>query len=207
VGATPGGELTGQEDRASGVPADRLTDEALLAGLGSGDDELALAFVRRFQRRIYGVALAVLSDSHLAEDVTQQAFERAWLHADRYDPRKGSLFTWLATITRNLAIDMSRARRSLPVETTELLLRAGAATIDTATAALDLQSMAAVRSALRRLPEGQARAVVLAGIVGCSAREVAEREGIPLGTAKTRIRSGLHRLQAEMAELVQIDHG
>lgn len=197
----------GQGDQVSGSLADRLTDEALLAGFGAGDEELAVAFVRRFQRRIYAVAFAVLSDGHLAEDVTQQAFERAWRHADRYDPRKGSLFTWLSTISHNLAIDMSRSRRAVPVDTAELLARAGLTSVDPATAAVDHQAIAAVRAALGNLSEGQARAVVLAGIVGCSAAEVAEREGIPLGTAKTRIRSGLHRLQAQMLDEVRVDHG
>jgi RNA polymerase sigma-70 factor (ECF subfamily) len=69
------------------MPADRLPDETLLAGLGAGDADLALAFVRRFQRLVYGVALTVTRDPVTAEDVAQQAFEQAWKHAQVYDSR------------------------------------------------------------------------------------------------------------------------
>ena len=74
-----------------GALGDRLNDEALLAGLGAGDAELAVAFVRRFQRIAFGVALAVTSDPITAEDIAQQAFEQAWRHASIYDSRRGSV--------------------------------------------------------------------------------------------------------------------
>ena len=94
-----------------GTPADRLPDETLLAGLGAGDADLAIAFVRRFQRLVFGVAVTVLSDPGIAEDVAQQAFEQAWRHAQVYDSRRGSVRAWLTTITHNLAIDVVRATR------------------------------------------------------------------------------------------------
>src|SRR5487761_1649227 len=93
-----------------GSPADRLPDETLLAGLGAGDADLAIAFVRRFQRLVTGVALTVTRDPVTAEDVAQQAFEQAWRHAQVYDSRRGSVRAWLTTITHNLAIDVVRAR-------------------------------------------------------------------------------------------------
>lgn len=99
-----------------GLPVERLADEALLAGLGTGDPELALAFVRRFQRRVFGVAVTVLGAPALAEDVVQQTFERAWRHAQMYDARRGSVRTWLVTIAHNLAIDTIRVRRPLPLD-------------------------------------------------------------------------------------------
>ena len=61
-----------------GIPADRLPDETLLAGFGTGDADLSLAFVRRFQRVVFGVALTVIGDPATAEDIAQQTFERAW---------------------------------------------------------------------------------------------------------------------------------
>src|SRR5947199_9763151 len=93
------------------VPSDALSDESLLAGLGSGDRRAASAFVGRFERRVYGLALTVVGDRVLAEDVAQEALTRAWRHAEAYDPRRGSVATWLLTITRNLAIDAIRLRR------------------------------------------------------------------------------------------------
>ena len=74
-----------------GTGADGLPDETLLAGLGAGDAELSLAFVRRFQRVVFGVAVTVVGDPAVAEDVAQQAFEQAWRHAQVYDSRRGTV--------------------------------------------------------------------------------------------------------------------
>src|SRR3954447_11859401 len=107
--------------------ADALSDEALLAGLGAGDRRAAAAFVERFERRVYGLALTIVGDAALAEDIAQEALTRAWRHAEAYDPRKGAVATWLLTITRNLAVDSLRLRRPDPREPDEVadLLGAG----------------------------------------------------------------------------------
>ena len=93
-----------------------LSDEALLAGFATGDDSSSAAFVRRFQARVYGLALTIVRDPAVAEDVSQEAFGRAWRHAGAYDPRRGRVATWLLSITRNLAIDALRMRRAEPVD-------------------------------------------------------------------------------------------
>ena len=98
----------------------------MLAGFSTGDAELTVAFVRRFQSKVFGVALAVVGEAGAAEDVAQQAFERAWRHGHAYDQRRGSVAAWLSTITRNLAIDTMRVRRPLPVDPEALLARVGA---------------------------------------------------------------------------------
>jgi RNA polymerase sigma factor (sigma-70 family) len=177
------------------LPVGELTDEALLAGFGAGDDESTLAFVRRFQSKVFGVAVAVLGDGHSAEDVAQLTFERAWRHARTYDSRRGSVVSWLTSIARNAAIDASRVRVAIPTDAIELLARAGIAGDTTERAALSNESAIELRSALRSLPHDQARAIVLAGIGGLSASQVAVVEGIPLGTAKTRIRTAMQRLR------------
>jgi RNA polymerase sigma factor (sigma-70 family) len=179
-----------------GTSTDGLPDEVLLAGLGAGDAELSLAFVRRFQRIVYGVALTVIRDRATAEDVAQQAFEQAWRHAQVYDSRRGSVRTWLTTITHNLAVDVSRARTSAPVDPDDIpeLLTAVAETPERFAVAHD--SAERLRGALGRLPAPQGRAVAMAGIYGMTARQIADSEGIPLGTAKTRIRDGMQKLRA-----------
>jgi RNA polymerase sigma factor (sigma-70 family) len=181
--------------RPVGLPVEQLPDETLLAGYAAGEAELTVAFVRRFQAKLFGVALAVVGEAGMAEDVAQQAFERAWRHGHAYDQRRGSVAVWLSAITRNLAIDAMRVRRPSPVDPEVLLARIGAGGDSPEHLAVLDESVGELRAALRRLPAEQARAVVLAGIAGMSASQVAQREGIPLGTAKTRIRAAMHRLR------------
>jgi RNA polymerase sigma factor (sigma-70 family) len=176
--------------------SERQADEGLLAGLGAGDAELAVAFVRRFQRIVFGVALAVTGDPGTAEDVAQQAFEQAWRHASLYDSRRGSVRAWLTTITHNLAIDVVRARSALPMDPNDLPVLLAAMTESPERLAVANDSAAGLRRALTRLPVPQARAVAMSGIYGMTAKQVADTEGIPLGTAKTRIRDGMQRLRA-----------
>jgi RNA polymerase sigma-70 factor (ECF subfamily) len=181
-----------------GSHADRLPDETLLAGLGAGDADLAVAFVRRFQRVVYGVALTVTRDPVTAEDVAQQAFEQAWRHAQVYDSRRGSVRAWLTTIAHNLAIDVLRARTSAPVDPAELPALLTAVTETPERLAVARDSAAGLRRALAQLPGAQARAVAMAGIYGMTARQIAVTEDIPLGTAKTRIRDGMLKLRAAL---------
>ena len=188
-----------------------MPDEVLLAGLGAGDANLAVAFVRRFQRIVFGVAVGVLGDPATAEDVAQQAFEQAWRHAQVYDPRRGSVRAWLTRITHNLAIDVVRARAAVPVDPDDLPVMMTALADGPGGArgaalggveqgpewlVVARDSAAQLRRALGRLPSTQARAVAMAGIYGMTAQQVADAEGIPLGTAKTRIRDGMQKLRA-----------
>ncbi|MFD5327631.1 RNA polymerase sigma factor [Streptomyces sp. NPDC127092] len=183
-----------------GLPLGRVSDEALLSGLTTGDPEIAVAFVRRFQRTVFGVAVAVVRDPQLAEDIAQQTFERAWRHAPVYDPRRGSVRTWLTAVAHNLAVDAARARRASPVPPEDLDALLGLVTETPERWALADESARRVRRAVAALPRGQARALVMAGIYGMTAREVAAVEGIPLGTAKTRIRTGMLRVRALLEE-------
>ena len=179
-------------------------DDALLAGFGVGDPDAATAFVRRHQARVFGLARSIVGDPLMAEDVAQEAFLRAWRHAAAYDPRRGSVPTWLLAITRNVAIDALRMRRPNPVDPAVMagfdLQDDGGGEGGAPAAAAELSSeVEYLRGALAKLPVEQRRAVLLAAMCGRTAREVGETESIPLGTAKTRIRSGLFRLRASLA--------
>jgi RNA polymerase sigma factor (sigma-70 family) len=173
-----------------------VTDDALLDGLAAGDRDAAAEFVARFQRRVFGLAVTIVGDARTAEDVAQEAFVRAWRNANAYDARRGNVATWLLTITRNLAIDALRVRRPFAVDPESILslnLAASGRGPDEIAGARD--DARRVHAALAQLPAEQRRALVLAGLMGRTAREVSEIEGIPLGTAKTRIRTGLLRLR------------
>ena len=183
--------------RESRVAEGELSDEALLAGMAVGDQEAAVTFTRRYQRRVFGLAYSMTSDAGVAEDVAQEAMIRVWRHAPVFDPRRGSVTSWVLTITRNLAIDALRLRRAVPVDPDDFAATALASSEHNPEDAVrrgDIRDI--VRTALKVLPEEQRRAVVLAAVYGRTALEISESEGIPLGTAKTRIRTGLIRLRA-----------
>lgn len=166
-----------------------------MARMAAGDTDAAAVFVGRFKSRVYGLALSVLNDSGRAEETAQEAFIRAWRHSASYDPRRGRVDTWLLTITRNLAVDAIRLRREHPVDP-ERLLSVLVASEDGETRAVEAEGATALRASLGVLPPEQGRPVVLSVFYGLTAKEIADREGIPLGTAKTRIRRGLAKLRA-----------
>ena len=188
--------------RESRVAEGELSDEALLAGMAVGDQSAAVTFTRRYQRRVFGLAYSMTSDAGVAEDVAQEAMIRVWRHAPVFDPRRGSVTSWVLTITRNLAIDALRLRRAVPTDPDDFA----------ATRHAQLRAQPRGRGAPGRrppassgrrcevLPEEQRRAVVLAAVYGRTALEISESEGIPLGTAKTRIRTALIRLRAAVEQ-------
>jgi RNA polymerase sigma factor (sigma-70 family) len=176
-----------------------VSDESLLAGLASGDRVAATAFVRRFQARVFGLALMIVRDPGAAEDVAQETFLRAWRHAAAYDPRRGRVATWLLTIARNLAIDVTRVRRAEPVAQEALLaLGLPSSEPDPGEREFPIDDIERLRKAVAGLPAEQRRAIVLAGFYGQTAREISESEGVPLGTAKTRIRTAMLRLRSAL---------
>lgn len=183
--------------------ADRAPDAALVSGLAVNDEAATVAFVRRFEGAVFGLALSITRDRGLAEDVSQDAFLRAWKAAATYDQRRGSVLTWLLTITRNRAIDVIRAKRATPIDS-HVLDQLVSTTLRTHRDDVGVRIETGEAAAqLGKLPPEQARAVTLAVIGGNTAQEVADHEGIPLGTAKTRIRTGLRRMRKVMEE---VDH-
>ncbi|HYU84301.1 MAG TPA: sigma-70 family RNA polymerase sigma factor [Kribbellaceae bacterium] len=176
-----------------------LSDESLLAGLASADPDTAAAFVRRFQSRVFGLAYAILGDREAATEVAQEAFVRAWRHAAVFDPRRGTVAAWLLTITRNLAIDAARLRRTVPVDpvlfSSLQLPSSDPAPGEQVTTAAELSQL---RRALEELPPAQRRCLLLAVFDGLSGREISELDDIPLGTVKTRIRTALTTLRSAL---------
>ena len=179
------------------MAAPPLSDEALLEGMAGGDERSAVTFVRRYQKRVYGLAYAMTGDAGVAEDVGQEALLRVWRHAPVFDRRRGSVATWVLLITRNLAIDALRLRRAVPTDPDHF---AGLALVSTERtpeeSAIARDPVPGLRAALAALPPEQRRALVLAAVYGRTAAEIGESESVPLGTAKTRIRAGMSKVRA-----------
>ena len=168
-----------------------------MSGLAAGDPDAATAFTRRFQARVYGLVLTIVRDEGTAEDVAQETFVRAWKHARTYDPRRGRVATWLLTIARNLAIDVVRVKAAEPLDpdVVETKLQRAAGPGAPADQAFGPDERERVRRAIADLPREHRRALFLTAYAGRTAKEVGEIERIPLGTAKTRIRTAMLRLR------------
>ena len=176
------------------------SDEALLAGFATGDPGTAAAFVRRFQGRVYGLALTIVRQPAVAEEVSQETFARVFRHAGNYDARKGRVSTWLLSIARNLAIDVTRMRRLDPVDPDVISAELSFSSQEPGFDERDLQpdEREQLRSAITELPDEQRRALVLAAYMGRTAREIIDLDDVPLGTVKTRIRTAMLKLRDDL---------
>ena len=150
----------------------------------------------------YAVALRVVGDPSIAEDVVQESFLSAWRQATTYDSGRGSVRTWLLTVVRNRAIDRIRSERSRPTSGAGDLdamtwLRADTDVWADVAAGLDRD---AVRTSLLRLPAEQRRTLELAYFDGLTHVEIAEKMSVPLGTVKGRMRMGLQKLRSDLTD-------
>jgi len=146
----------------------------------------------------YALALRVTSDPSWAEDAVQEAFVELWRHPERFNPTTGSLRTWLCMLARRRAIDLLRRQSAQRDHLTRL---AGQAPVEP-TVEEDVVGAAqakAVRECVRDLPVLYRDAIALAYYYGLSYRQVAVELGVPEGTAKSRLRSGLRLLAERMS--------
>jgi RNA polymerase sigma-70 factor (ECF subfamily) len=155
----------------------------------------------RFASRIYGLGIVMLGSGGAAEDLVQDTFVKLWRSADRFDAARGRLETWVLLVARSLAIDSLR-RRVLDARMLEQTRPVSEATDEPGPEELaETGDMAArARRAMASLSDGQRAALELAYFGGKTSAEVAELEGIPLGTAKTRIRTALLKLREVLQE-------
>ncbi|HYF25755.1 MAG TPA: sigma-70 family RNA polymerase sigma factor [Baekduia sp.] len=156
---------------------------------------------------VYATAMRVLGDAARAEDVTQDVFLRLWRSPRRFDERRGGLGPYLRLMARSRAVDVwregqahGRARQRLEHVVERAEPRSDERPDQVAE---DRDRDRAVRSAVRALPESQREAVTLAYWGGLTAEEIARRAGVPLGTAKSRVRLGLGKLRADMGTMAE----
>ena len=189
---------------SSGLGAeDRAADAAVLRRMAAGESGALAELYDRHARGVYSLALRVLRDAHDAEDVVQEVFSQAWRQATRYDAARAAVGAWLLNLTRSRAIDRLRNRRArpeAPVDTAVIAAVAGSGLAADEYVISDERARL-VRQALGELPFLQRAAVELAFYEGLTHVEIAERLEQPLGTVKTRIRTGLLRLRDALGEI------
>ncbi len=157
------------------------------------------ALYDKHHRLVYGVAARMLGDAAAAEDVTQAVFLKVWSSPERF--RGGNFPAWIVRMTRNRALDVIRARSAHAEAALPETLPEETAIEDTAFANIDADI---VRNALAMLPAEQREPIELGFFGGITHDEIARRSGIPLGTIKTRIRTGLKKLRSALEGMVTV---
>jgi RNA polymerase sigma-70 factor (ECF subfamily) len=171
------------------------SDQTLVTAIRTGDQGAMAALYDRFSSIVYAVALRVLQDTGAAEDVLQDIFMQLWRNPGAFDSSRGNMAAWLAVIARNRAIDVLRKRR--PQDDIEDVIVS--VETDMASETDRSRAMEKVRGALQAMPSQQRSALEMAYFEGLTHTEIAEKTGDPLGTVKTRIRTGLLLLRKVLA--------
>jgi RNA polymerase sigma-70 factor (ECF subfamily) len=176
----------------------KASDVELLHAVARGDEAALARLYDAYRVILFGLLVRILNSREEAEDVLQEVFVQVWRRAKDFDEKRGKPFTWLVTLTRSRAIDRLRALGA------RQRLVAGAAqdqdeteqVSDALTDAVRAEQQTVVRRALAELPEEQRHALVLAYFDGLTQSEIASKLNAPLGTIKTRMRSGMIKLRA-----------
>lgn len=171
-------------------------DGRLVAAIAEGDESALTEAYERHSRAAYGAAVALLGAGGEAEDVVQDVFVRLWRKPDRFDPTRGTLRAFLKVDARGRALDAlrrdtSRRRR----EDAQAVQQSSAQVVGTEEEAMTLVTSERVRAVLDRLEPNERIPIALAYFGGHSYRKVSELLALPEGTVKSRIRSGLDRLE------------
>jgi RNA polymerase sigma-70 factor, ECF subfamily len=179
-----------------------LSDVDLLLALRRGQVNALGSLYDRYSKLVYGLAYKILSNSEEAEDITQEVFLTLW-RRDAYNPSRGSLSSFLTTMTRSRSIDKLRSRGSRLrfIQRWQGIVKSEVAATPLEKASLGERSQL-VRDALSQLPESERLILEIAYYEGLSQSEIAERLSIPLGTVKTRSRQGLLKLRQTLQNQV-----
>lgn len=166
----------------------------LLDNVRRGDSAALSALYDRTSAKLYGICVRLLGRGSEADDVLQEVYVTVWQKAARFDSDKASPITWLSVIARNKAIDRLRARR-LPTSTLDEALQVADASPDALQLIERRQENARLSDCLDELEMRQKTMIRAAFLDGATYPQLAEREAVPLGTMKSWIRRGLHRLR------------
>jgi len=174
-------------------------DVALLKAITAKDEAALAQLYDRYRVILFGLLMRILNNREEAEDVLQEVFLQVWRKAADFDENRGRPFTWLVTLGRSRGIDRLRT-----LAARERVAEAGAREpseeiSDAATDAFKSEQRGLVTDALAKLPDEQKRPLMLAYFDGLTQSEIAANLGAPLGTVKTRMRTGMMRLRELLA--------
>jgi RNA polymerase sigma-70 factor, ECF subfamily len=186
-------------------------DSPLVSRAASGDERALGELYDRYGGMAYSLACAVVGEHADAEEVVAEAFAQVWRSAAGFDPARGSVAAWIATICRTRALDLvrSRKRRARVLEEAAVVSDEGEALVlapsmESADRGAELiETSAIVRKSLAELPELQRRVIELAYFGGLSQSEIAAQLSEPLGTVKTRMRAGMEKLRQALRPLME----
>lgn len=184
-------------DESLSPPIDerRAEEAALLLRIREKDERAIEALYARYSGPLYSLAYQVTGADRFAQEVVQEVFVAVWKDAGRFDPSRGALSSWLFALARHKAIDLVRKEANVRKHTADVDLELHEADDDVDREAWLRLRRDTVRAAITQLPEAQRTALELAFFAGLTHVEVAEKLDIPLGTAKTRIRTALLKLR------------
>jgi RNA polymerase sigma-70 factor (ECF subfamily) len=173
-----------------------LDDSSILRSIQRGEQDGVAALYDRYAGVAYGLAYRITNDATAAEDVVQDAFVSVWKQAQRFDPERGQVRSWLLTIVHHRAVDVVRRRanrpeRALP-DGPDAFIATHGRPEEIAEWTLEAE---AVREAVSRVPEDQRQTIEMAYFLGMTHAEIAEKMGVPLGTVKSRLRIGLEKMR------------
>ena len=186
------GQAAEQLDQLTEVPLAEAADGELLKQIAMGREEAFRILWDRFGAAVYTVCRRRLGDAGLAEDATQEAFTSVWRRAGTFDAARGSAAAWLYAIARNAAAQLVRRGQA----------GANLAMLDDQAAGAENDPVMglALHAALVRLPAAERQVLELAYFDDMTQTQIAAHLRLPLGTVKTRTRSGLHRLAGYLEE-------
>lgn len=176
------------------------SDAGLVVAIGRFHDDAMAEVFRRHGGAVFALARRVLGDAGRAEEIVQEVFVRLWNQPERFDPERGSLRSFLLAQAHGRAVDLLRSDTARKEREAREARAAAEAGYDLEHEVWDLAVSERVRDAVSLLPADERRAIELAYFGGRTYREAAAELGAPEGTVKSRIRSGLKRLRAALAD-------
>jgi RNA polymerase sigma-70 factor, ECF subfamily len=179
---------------------DESSDAQLVTAIARYSEVALAEAYRRHGGAVYGLAKRVLNNPTEAEDVTQEVFLRLWNEPDRFDPDRGSLRSFLLAQSHGRAVDAVRSSNSRRLREAREAMRTAESAYDMQREIWDLAVADQVAAAMGALPGEERRAIELAYFDGHTYREVATLLDQPEGTVKSRIRNGMRRLRAALAD-------